>query len=79
MPHLDRSALWVCVYQGDFHETISPQRQWKGQVTEGIKGHRNFRALGTNKCRFEETMKNIHNDRIIPQPMVLPGFFCYHL
>lgn len=77
--YLSGSAARIGRNQEDLHNTIFLQGQWESQIAKWVKSHRNLSTFWTNQSRFEEAVECIHNHRVIPQPMILPGFLCNHL
>lgn len=48
-------------------------RQWDTEVAERVEGHRYVAAIRAHQRGLEETMESVHNHRIIPPFVVLPG------
>ena len=49
-------------------------RQWDTEVAEGVEGHRHIATSRAHQCGLEEAMESVHDHRIIPPFVVLPGF-----
>lgn len=65
--------------QVDLQRPLLLHGQRQRQVAEGIEGHGDFRAHGTDQGGFEEAVEDVHNDGVVSLDVVLPGFLCYHL
>ena len=50
--------------------------KWKREVTKGVKGDRDFRAFRTNDRRFEETLKQVQDHRVVPSFDGGPSLAC---
>lgn len=48
-------------------------RQWDAEVAEGVKGHRHVTTIRAYQRGLEEAMKSVHDHRIVPPFVVLPG------
>lgn len=57
----------------DLHDPLVADRQWDTEVAEGVKGHRHVATVGTHQCGLEEAVESVHNHRIVPPFVVLPG------
>ena len=58
----------------DLHDPLMAHRQWDTEVAEGVEGHRHIATIRAHQCGFEEAMESVHDHRIIPPFVVLPGF-----
>lgn len=63
----------------NLHHSFFADRKRDAEVTEGVKCHRDFVALGTNEGGFEETVKCVHDHRIVPPAVVAPRLLCHFL
>lgn len=76
-PHPPTHLLWLTAGihgdKEDFQDPLMADRQWDAEVAEGVKGHRHVATIRAHQCRLEEAMESIHDHRIIPPFVVLPG------
>lgn len=77
--YLHGSKLWVSADQEHLHSAILFHGQGQCEVAEGVKGNGNFGAFWANQRRFEQAMEDVHNYRIVPQPVIRPCFLGYNL
>lgn len=57
----------------DLHDPLVADRQWDAEVAEGVEGHRHIATIRAHQRGLEETMESVHDHRIIPPFVVLPG------
>lgn len=77
--YLHGSKLRVSADQEHLHSAILFHGQGQCEVAEGVKGDGNFGAFWANQRRFEQAMEDVHDYRIVPQPVICPCFLGYNL
>lgn len=72
-PYLLRLAARVHGDKEDLHDPLVADRQWHAEVAEGVEGHRHVATIRAHQRGLEETVESVHNHRIVPTFVVLPG------
>lgn len=72
-PYLLWFAAGVHGDKEDLHDPLVADRQWDTEVAEGVKGHRHIATIRAHQCGLEEAVESVHNHRIVPSFVVLPG------
>lgn len=63
----------------DLHDPRGADRQWDTEVAEGVEGHRHVATIGAHQRGLEETVEGVHDHRIVPPFVVLPGLLSHLL
>lgn len=77
--YLHGSELRVSADQEHLHSAILFHGQGQREVAEGVKGNGNFGAFWADQRRFEQAVEDVHDNGIIPQPVICPCFLSYNL
>lgn len=72
-PYLFWLAAGVHRDKEDLHDPLVADRQWDTEVAEGVKGHRYVATIRAHQRGLEESVESVHNHRIVPPFVVLPG------
>lgn len=72
-PYLLWLAAGVHGDKEDLHDPLVGHRQWDTEVAEGVEGHRHVATIRAHHRGLEEAMESVHNHRIVPPFVVLPG------
>lgn len=72
-PYLLWLAAGVHGDKEDLHDSLVADRQWDTEVAEGIEGHRHVATIRAHQCGLEEAVESVHDHRIVPPFVVLPG------
>ena len=86
----DPGAAPGCSHLGGFQQGVHPDQvhlegslllhgQRKGQVAEGVEGHRDLGTDGAHQRGLEEAVEDVHDDGVVPPDVRLPGLLRHHL
>ena len=78
-PYLLWLAARVHGDKEDLHDPLVADRQRDTEVAEGVEGHRHIATIGAHQRGLEETVEGVHNHRIVPPFVVLPGLLSHLL